>query len=82
MNPSVNIHHVFAITMFENFVYWSDWETKSIHRCHKYSGQDCQNITTLVNRPMDLKVVHPLLQPSSKFITIIFDSLYILIFLL
>lgn len=52
--------------MFENFVYWSDWETKNIHRCHKYSGQDCQNVTSLAYRPMDIKVVHPLLQPSSK----------------
>lgn len=72
MSPSIFIHHVFAITMFENFVYWSDWETKSIHRCHKYSGLDCQNITSLAYRPMDLKVVHPLLQPSSKSIIIIF----------
>jgi len=53
-------------SLFENFVYWSDWETKSIHRCHKYSGQDCQNVTSLAHKPMDIKVVHPLLQPSSK----------------
>ncbi|XP_050433383.1 low-density lipoprotein receptor-related protein 1 isoform X2 [Adelges cooleyi] len=67
MNPAVNLHHVFAITLFENYVYWSDWETKTIHKCHKYSGLGCQNVTTLVYKPMDIKVVHPLLQPSRAY---------------
>lgn len=70
MDPFINLHHVFAITLFENFVYWSDWETKNIHKCHKYSGQECRNVTSLVYRPMDIKIVHPLLQPLSKLIKI------------
>ncbi|XP_027843018.2 low-density lipoprotein receptor-related protein 1 [Aphis gossypii] len=67
MDPFINLHHVFAITLFENFVYWSDWETKNIHKCHKYSGQECRNVTSLVYRPMDIKIVHPLLQPSRAY---------------
>ena len=32
------LHHIFALSVFEDFLYWSDWETKSIERCHKYTG--------------------------------------------
>ncbi|XP_050540895.1 low-density lipoprotein receptor-related protein 1 [Daktulosphaira vitifoliae] len=67
MNPTVNLHHVFAITLFESYIYWSDWETKTIHRCHKYSGLECQNVTSLIHKPMDIKIVHPLLQPSRTY---------------
>ena len=56
---SNKVHHVFALSVFEDYIYWSDWETKSIERCHKYH---CTNITTLAttaHRPMDLQVYHP-----------------------
>ena len=53
------VHHIFALTVFENTLFWSDWETKGIEFCHKYH---CNNVSTLTNtahRPMDLHIYHP-----------------------
>lgn len=64
-NSKLNLHHVFAITVWESYVYWTDWETKSVERCHKYLGNDCTSIYTTVHRPMDLRLLHPLRQPTA-----------------
>lgn len=60
--PSSPLHHIFAMTVFEDELYWTDWESKSVLRCPK---NHCDNITTLVRtsiRPMDLQVHHALRQ--------------------
>ncbi|XP_034653858.1 prolow-density lipoprotein receptor-related protein 1 isoform X1 [Drosophila subobscura] len=59
LNPSLNLHHIFAIAVWEGRIYWSDWETKSIEYCHMYSGQNCSTLLTTIHRPMDLRVFHP-----------------------
>lgn len=56
---SQNIQHVFALTVFEDYVYWSDWETKSVERCHKYHCKQSMTISTTAHRPMDLQIYHP-----------------------
>lgn len=63
-NPSINLHHIFALTVFEDYVYWTDWETKSIERCNKYDGGNQETILTAIHRPMDLAIYHPMRQPS------------------
>ncbi|KAF4524352.1 hypothetical protein B566_EDAN007528 [Ephemera danica] len=45
-----------------DYLYWTDWETKSVERCHKYNGGDCRTIISTVHRPMDIHVYHPLRQ--------------------
>ena len=62
-NPYANLHHIFAISVFEDYIYWSDWETKSIERCHKYSGIDNKTVLSTIHRPMDLQIYHPMRQP-------------------
>ncbi|XP_077556086.1 LDL receptor protein 1 isoform X2 [Haemaphysalis longicornis] len=60
--PSSPLHHVFAMTLFEDKLYWTDWESKGVLYCNK---NNCSNITTLVHtniRPMDIQVQHPLRQ--------------------
>ncbi|XP_002138212.3 prolow-density lipoprotein receptor-related protein 1 isoform X1 [Drosophila pseudoobscura] len=59
LNPGLNLHHIFAIAVWEGRIYWSDWETKSIEYCHMYSGQNCSTLLTTIHRPMDLRVFHP-----------------------
>ena len=63
-NPMARLHHIFALSVFEDYVYWTDWETKSIERCHKYSGKKASTLLTAIHRPMDLAVHHPFRQPS------------------
>nr|XP_008195317.2 PREDICTED: LOW QUALITY PROTEIN: prolow-density lipoprotein receptor-related protein 1 [Tribolium castaneum] len=65
-NHYLQLHHVFAIDIWEDYIYWTDWETKSVERCHKYTGNNCTKIMTTVHRPMDIRVVHPLKQPKIK----------------
>lgn len=60
--PSSPLHHVFAMTLFEDKLYWTDWESKAVLYCNK---NNCSSITTLVRtaiRPMDIQVQHPLRQ--------------------
>ncbi|XP_075238130.1 LDL receptor protein 1 isoform X2 [Lycorma delicatula] len=59
LNPTLQLHHVFALAVFEDFLYWTDWETKTVERCHKYSGKHCKTLSTAVHRPMDIHVYHP-----------------------
>ncbi|CAH1165542.1 unnamed protein product [Phyllotreta striolata] len=63
-NPKLQLHHVFAIDVWEDYVYWTDWETKTVERCNKYTGEDCKSILSTLHRPMDIRVVHPFRQPS------------------
>ncbi|CAG2110813.1 unnamed protein product, partial [Medioppia subpectinata] len=56
------VHHIFALTVFENTLYWSDWETKGIEFCHKYHCTNVSTLTSTAHRPMDLQIYHPLRQ--------------------
>lgn len=57
----------FAISEFEQSVFWTDLSTSNIHRVNKYTGID---FVTIVPRgslqPYDLHVVHALRQPQSE----------------
>jgi integrin beta 2 len=61
-NTNARLHHIFALTVFEDSIYWTDWETKSVEKCHKYNGGDRETIITTIHRPMDIQVYHPLRQ--------------------
>ena len=62
-SPTARLHHIFALSVFEDYVYWSDWETKSIERCHKYTCKKASTILSAIHRPMDIAIYHPLRQP-------------------
>ena len=57
--------HVFALSVFEEYIYWTDWEYKSIERAHKFNGLQRANVSTLIHRPMDVQVMHPYRQLPS-----------------
>lgn len=65
-NPGLNLHHIFSIAVWEDRVYWTDWETKTIESCHKNQGDNCTSLLTTIHRPMDIRVFHPYrqIQPS------------------
>ena len=50
--------HVFALSVFEEFLYWTDWENMSVERAHKYSGQNRTKVTVMIHRPMDIQVLY------------------------
>lgn len=58
-----SVRHIFALAVFEDYVYWSDWHNHTIERVHKITGT---NRKVLIQdkqyRPMGFKIVHPSLQ--------------------
>ena len=50
--------HIFAMTVFEDFIYWTDWHNHTVMRAHKTTGQQKQQIIEgLREKPMGLKVI-------------------------
>ncbi|XP_026096551.1 low-density lipoprotein receptor-related protein 1 isoform X3 [Carassius auratus] len=59
-----DIPHIFAMTLFEEYIYWTDWETKSINRAHKTLGTNKTMLISTLHRPMDVHIYHPYRQPE------------------
>ena len=59
---SRTINHVFALSVFEDYIYYSDWESKSISKCHKYHCENTTKLLDVFHRPMDIQVYHPFRQ--------------------
>lgn len=60
------VPHVFAITVFDDYIYWTDWNLKAILRAHKFTGDELQFLRNTTHRPYDIQIYHPLRQPSFK----------------
>ena len=53
-----DIKHPFSITMFEDKLYWSDWDTESIRSADKFTGYNVKTISSRMNYVMDIKIYH------------------------
>ncbi|XP_063955134.1 low-density lipoprotein receptor-related protein 1-like [Lytechinus pictus] len=51
------------MSMFGDYIYWTDWDQRRVKRAHKFTGQDQLDLVLVVHRPMDIQVLHPLRQP-------------------
>ncbi|XP_058798818.1 low-density lipoprotein receptor-related protein 8-like [Phymastichus coffea] len=60
------LRHPFSITVFEDFIYWSDWTKQSIFRANKFTGKEVQLIVSnqSIQHPMVLHIYHPYKQPD------------------
>ncbi|KAK2724586.1 hypothetical protein QYM36_001171, partial [Artemia franciscana] len=58
----MHVPHVFALSIFDDEVYWSDWNTKSLSRANKFNGSEYQVIRNTTHRPFDIHIYHPLRQ--------------------
>ncbi|KAK7083495.1 Low-density lipoprotein receptor-related protein 1B, partial [Halocaridina rubra] len=57
------LSHPFAITLFGNYVYWTDWRTNSVISANKFNGSDIRDIQRTITQPFDIQVLHPSRQP-------------------
>ncbi|KAL1455357.1 hypothetical protein WDU94_009457 [Cyamophila willieti] len=48
-----SLTHPFAISLFENHVYWTDWRTNSVIRANKWNGSDVTVIQRTLTQPFD-----------------------------
>ena len=39
-----DLEHPFGLAVFENKLYWSDWDKNSIQSCNKFTGEDLKTI--------------------------------------
>ena len=58
--------HPFALTVFEDFVYWTDWNTRTVEKGNKYDGSGREALVNTTHRPFDIHVCHPYRQPIGE----------------
>jgi len=57
------LSHPFAISVFGNNIFWSDWRTNSLIRASKWNGTNVQLVERTITQPFDLHIFHPFRQP-------------------
>ncbi|TUA36655.1 Low-density lipoprotein receptor-related protein 6 [Bagarius yarrelli] len=48
--------HPFALTLYEDTLFWTDWNTHSIHSCKKQNGEERREVHSNIFSPMDVHV--------------------------
>lgn len=48
--------HPFALTLYEDTLFWTDWNTHSIHSCRKQTGGEQRVVHSDIFSPMDIHV--------------------------
>nr|CAD7197742.1 unnamed protein product [Timema douglasi] len=56
------VPHVFALSLFDDYLYWTDWNLKAIAKANKFDGKEYQILRNTTHRPYDLHIYHPLRQ--------------------
>ncbi|XP_048506028.1 low-density lipoprotein receptor-related protein 2 isoform X2 [Athalia rosae] len=57
-----SVPHVFAITVFDDSIFWTDWNLKAIFKAEKFSGEHLTLLRNTTHRPYDIHIYHPLRQ--------------------
>ncbi|XP_023673593.2 low-density lipoprotein receptor-related protein 6-like isoform X1 [Paramormyrops kingsleyae] len=60
-----SLPHPFALTLYRDTLFWTDWNTHSIHSCNKYTGEDQREVHTNIFSPMDLHAYSQERQPHA-----------------
>ena len=55
--------YAFGIDVFENDIFWTDWDSYTVFRSNKLTGGNTTAFFTGLGSPMSIKVIHPLKQP-------------------
>ena len=68
MISSILREHPFAVTVFENYLYYSDWQKgeKAIRKVNKFTGTEKSIVKRVLWSHMDIKAVHPHRQPNGE----------------
>ncbi|XP_064419902.1 low-density lipoprotein receptor-related protein 1B [Latimeria chalumnae] len=62
--PNQDIPGVIALTLFEDYIYWTDGKMKSLTRAHKNSGTDRMSLINSWHAMTDVQVYHSYRQPD------------------
>lgn len=59
--------HPFALTVFKQFIYWSDWLLRGVLRTNKFSGNDATFVASnIAHQPLGLFVAQPSLKSCTN----------------
>lgn len=61
-----------ALTLFEDYIYWTDGKTKTVNRAHKTSGADKVALINSWHAITDIQVYHSYRQPDGKYFQHVF----------
>ena len=62
VHNAVQVAHPFALSVFEDEIYWTDWSSDAIRKAHKHTGEDYSQVALGLKSPMDIKIYHPSIQ--------------------
>ena len=67
INSASILPHPFSVTVFEDSVYWSDWEKEGIFKANKFDGSERTQLISDLFNPMNLRIMHPVIQSNCKY---------------
>ncbi|GAB1610068.1 hypothetical protein Ahia01_001292700, partial [Argonauta hians] len=56
--------HPFAITLFGDNLYWTDWRSNNVFSTNKFHGENTKVIQKTLTQPFDIHIFHPKRQPN------------------
>lgn len=60
------MRHPYALTLFEDSVYWTDRGTQKVTEANKWHGGNQSVVIYNVHQPLGVVAVHPAKQPNGK----------------
>ncbi|RXG68268.1 Low-density lipoprotein receptor-related protein 2 [Armadillidium vulgare] len=57
--------HPHSLTVFEDYVYWTDRQLNRVVAAHKFTGKNESVVSHYVSHPLSIQAVHPVLQVSN-----------------
>ncbi|CAI4230259.1 unnamed protein product [Auanema sp. JU1783] len=64
--PALRTSHVSSMAIFDDYLYWSDWNLREVVRCDKWTGKNETVLKKTIQLPNELRIIHPLRQPDYK----------------
>ena len=61
--PAQRTSHVSSMAVFDDFLYWSDWNLREVIRSDKWSGKNETILKKTIQLPNELRIIHPFRQP-------------------
>ena len=52
-----SIPHPYGLTIAGNYLYWTDWQTKAVHRANKMTGDEVRTVAENLQGLMDIHAV-------------------------
>uniref|UniRef100_A0AC35U6F2 EGF-like domain-containing protein n=1 Tax=Rhabditophanes sp. KR3021 TaxID=114890 RepID=A0AC35U6F2_9BILA len=58
------LKHPFSLAVFEEKLYWSDWDRDGVLSANKFKGDDIKKLMGHVSTPMTVRIFHEAVQPA------------------